>query len=234
MKRLIIFAVTCVAAALCASAAQYWRGTTDNPVWDLTTANWGSSASATTYSTYQNNTSSSQPYFDAGGATDITVDPDGVLAYVINVIGGNHTLSGGPVTAQVMDPNGGNLTIYNTVTLSPDSSNEYLGFRSRAGVSTITIGDGGVLHAEINPYSDSTLNTKLVVATGGLLKAKFRADSIKNNKFTLYFDGEHSSTRNPLTRRLQTASLSLAQVDFIFKTMIRCRPAISNSFPVRF
>ena len=182
-------AATALSLALNASAAQYWRGTTDNPVWDLTTANWASSASATTYSTYQNNTSSSQPYFDAGGATDIMVDEGGVQAYVINVTGGNHTWAGGPVTAQVMDPNGGNLTIYNTVTLSPDSSNEYLGFRSRAGVSTITIGDGGVLHAEINPYSDSTLNTKLVVATGGLLKAKFRADSIKNNKFTLYFDG---------------------------------------------
>ena len=176
-------------ATLDVGAAQYWRGTTDNPVWDLTTANWASSASATTYSTYQNNTSSSQPYFDAGGATDIMVDEDGVQAYVINVTGGNHTWTGGPVTAQVMDPNGGNLTIYNTVTLSPESENQYLGFRPRAGVSTITIGDGGVLHAEINPYSDCTLNTKLVVATGGLLKAKFRADSIKNNKFTLYFDG---------------------------------------------
>ena len=182
-------AATVAFATFNASAAQYWRGTTGNPVWDLTTANWASSASATTYSTYQNDTSSSQPYFDAGGATDIEVDEDGVLAYVINVTGGDHTWTGGPVTAQVMDPNGGNLTIYNTVTLSPESDNMYLGFRPRAGVSTITIGNGGVLHAEINPYSDCTLNTKLVVATGGLLKAKFRADSIKNNKFTLYFDG---------------------------------------------
>ena len=187
---IITVAATVAFATFNASADNfYWRGTTDNHVWDTTSLNWASSASATTYSTYQNNTSSSQPYFDAGGATDIEVDEDGVLAYVINVTGGNHTWAGGPVTAQVMDPNGGNLTIYNTVTLSPDSNNMYLGFRPRAGVSTITIGNGGELHAEINPYSDCTLNTKLVVATGGLLKAKFRADSIKNNKFTLYFDG---------------------------------------------
>lgn len=177
------------AAALDAGAAQYWRGTTDNPVWDLTTANWASSASATTYSTYQNNTSSSQPYFDAGGATDIMVDEDGVLAYVINVKGGNHTLTGGPITAQVLDPLGGDLTIFNTVTLSPGNTANWAGFRARSGGSTITVGDGGYLDAEINPFSDSTLATKLVVATGGLLKANFQTDSIKNNKFTLYFNG---------------------------------------------
>jgi hypothetical protein len=184
----LVTALIC-AAALDASAAQYWRGTTDNPVWDLTTANWASSASATTYSTYQNNTSSSQPYFDAGGATDIMVDEDGVLAYVINVKGGNHTLTGGPITAQVMDPLGGDLTIFNTVTLSPGNTANWAGFRARSGGSTITVGDGGYLDAEINPYSDSTLATKLVVATGGLLKANFQTDSIKNNKFTLYFNG---------------------------------------------
>ena len=189
MKKVMILAVACVAAALCANAAQYWRGTTDNPVWDLTTANWASSASATTYSTYQNNTSSSQPYFDAGGATDITVDQDGVLAYVINVTGGNHTLSGGPITAQVLDPLGGDLTILNTVTLSPGSTAGWAGFRARSGGSTITVGDGGYLDAEIDPYSDSTLATKLVIATNGTLKANFQTDSIKNNKFTLYFNG---------------------------------------------
>ena len=184
----LVTALIC-AAALDADAAQYWRGTTGNPVWDLTTANWASSASATTYSTYQNNTSSSQPYFDAGGATDIMVDEDGVLAYVINVKGGNHTLTGGPITAQVMDPLGGDLTIFNTVTLSPGNTANWAGFRARSGGSTITVGDGGYLDAEINPYNDSTLATKLVVATGGLLKANFQTDSIKNNKFTLYFNG---------------------------------------------
>lgn len=174
-----------------AGAVQYWRGTTDNPVWDTMTANWALSASTADRTTFQNGTGSSnhETTFDANGAADVTVDNGGVEAYVINIRGGNHTWSGGPVTAQVLDPWGGSLTIFNTVTLSPDSSNQYLGFRPRTGTSTTTIGAGGLLHAEINPYSDGSLNTKLVVATGGTLKAKFRPDSIKNNKFTLYFDG---------------------------------------------
>ena len=181
-------AAACMVAALCANAAQYWRGTTANPVWDLTTANWASSASATTYSTYQNNTTGSQPYFDAGGATDVTVNADGVLAYVINVTGGNHTLSGGPITAQVLDPFGGALTIYNDVTLTTSDSGIYLGFRPRSG-GTITVGAGGTLAAHIVPFSDGTLDTKLVVLTNGTLKARFQKDQIKNNKFTLYFNG---------------------------------------------
>ena len=182
-------AAICAGGVFGANAAQFWRGTTANPVWDTTTANWASSASATTYSTYQNNTSSSQPYFDAGGAADVTVDADGVQAYVINITGGNHSFSGGPITAQVMDPLGGNLTIFNSVTLSPESTSIYLGYRPRSGSSTVTIGAGGILTAQIVPYSDGTLNQKLLVLTNGTLKAMFNADQIKNNKFTLYFDG---------------------------------------------
>ena len=189
VNKAIIAATTCVAAALCANAAQYWRGTTENPVWDLTTANWASSSSATTYSTYQNNTSSSQPYFDAGGATDVTVDPDGVLAYVINTTAGNHTWRGGPVTAQTLDPLGGDLTIYNTVNLTTDNGSQWYGFRPRAGGSTITVGDGGVLAANLTPLNDSTLDTKLVVLTNGTLKAMCYVAGIRDNKFTLYFDG---------------------------------------------
>ena len=87
----------------------------------------------------------------------------------------------------VLDPRGGNITIYNTVNLSTNGT--YYGFRPRPGGSTITVGDGGVLTAQINPWSDSTLATKLVVLTNGTLRAMCLADSIKNNKFTLYYDG---------------------------------------------
>ena len=182
----------CVAVALCASAArQYWRGADENPVWDLTTANWAESTTTTTLVQYQNGTASSVPEatFSSTGATDVMVDAGGVQTYVVNITGGNHTWRGGPVTATVFDPLGGNLTIYNTVDLCTNTTSIYYGFRPRSGGSTITIGDGGTLSAYIVPFSDSTLATKLVVLTNGTLKARFSADQIKNNKFTLYFNG---------------------------------------------
>lgn len=183
-----VVAMALAFAALGASAAQYWRGTAENPVWDLTTANWASSSTATTYSQYQNNSTSSQPYFDAGGVADVTVDPAGVLAYVINVTGGDHALSGGPITAQVLDTFGGALTIYNDVALTTNTASIYLGFRPRTS-GTVTIGAGGTLSAYIVPFSGSTLDAKLVVLTNGTLKARFSAAQIKDNKFTLYFNG---------------------------------------------
>lgn len=179
-----------VAAAIDAGAANYfWRGTAENPVWDATAANWAADATTSARTTYQNDTTSSQPTFDAGGAADVTVAADGVKAYFINLRGGTHTLSGGQVTAEGMDPLGGNLVILNTVNCKPDGTVTYLGFRPRAGGSTVTVGNGGVLDAQIVPWSDSTLATRLVVADGGILKANFNQTSIQNNIFTLCFDG---------------------------------------------
>lgn len=173
------------------AARQYWRGTDATPVWDTTTANWASDSTTSARTTYQSGTASTNPEtdFDASGALDVTVDDGGVEAYVVNYRSGTRVWRGGPVTAQVLDPLGGNLTILNTVTLSPGSTSQYYGFRPRSGTSTTTIGDGGLMHAEINPYSNGSLNTRLVVSTNGTLKANFRTDSIKNNAFTLYFDG---------------------------------------------
>ena len=185
-------AAACMAAALGANAArQYWRGTTENPVWDLTTANWAADTTTSTLRTYQNGTASSVPEatFSSTGAENVTIDDGGVEAYVVNITGGNHIWRGGPVTATVFDPLGGNLTIYNTVNLYTNTASIYYGFRPRSGGSTITIGDGGTLSAYMVPFSDSTLATKLVVLTNGTLKARFSADQIKNNKFTLYFNG---------------------------------------------
>lgn len=183
-------AALALAAALNAGADNfYWRGTADNPVWDTTTANWASSSSATTYANYLNNTTSSQPYFDGGGASDITIAPGGVLAYVVNLTGGSYTLSGGPLTALVIDPNGGNLTIYNTVSNHYEATTSSYGFRPRSKVSTVNVGAGGHLVGQIAPWSDSTLATRLVILTNGTLTAKFQQTQIKNNKFTLCFNG---------------------------------------------
>ena len=185
-------AAACMSAALDANAArQYWRGTTENPVWDLTTANWAADTTTSTLRTYQNGTASSVPEatFSSTGVENVTIDDGGVEAYVVNITGGNHIWRGGPVTATVFDPLGGNLTIYNTVNLCTNTASIYYGFRPRSGGSTITIGDGGTLSAYMVPFSDSTLATKLVVLTNGTLKARFSADQIKNNKFTLYFNG---------------------------------------------
>ena len=42
-------AAACMAAALCANAAEnfMWRGTTENAVWDTTSLNWASDGSTT-------------------------------------------------------------------------------------------------------------------------------------------------------------------------------------------
>ena len=135
-------AAACMAAALGANAArQYWRGTTENPVWDLTTANWAADTTTSTLRTYQNGTASSVPEatFSSTGAENVTIDDGGVEAYVVNITGGNHIWRGGPVTATVFDPLGGNLTIYNTVNLCTDTTHcnhysvpQYQGRRFRA------------------------------------------------------------------------------------------------------
>ena len=100
-------------ATINAGAATYtWRGTTDNPVWDTETANWSSGGSLVPW--VNNPTSSgSNISFDSQGAKDITVTDDGVEGMELDIWGGDHTLSGGPVTVNVVDTDGGNLTIYN-------------------------------------------------------------------------------------------------------------------------
>ena len=182
MKRLIIFAVTCVATALCASAASYtWRGTTDNPVWDTTTANWSSGGSMVPW---VNSATGSSPKFDSQGAKDITVTAAGVVGFEFD-LGGTHTLSGGPVTMTVMDTNDGDITIYNHVTCT----NTSYGLRMYGGDGTLTIGAGGYLDAYFVPFS-ANFAGKLIVLTNGTFRANFHSGSLNNNnKPTIYFNG---------------------------------------------
>lgn len=82
MNRFAIVAAVCMTAALCANAArQYWRGTDENPVWDLTTANWAESTTTTTLVQYQNGTATSVPEatFSSTGATDVMIDAGGTV-----------------------------------------------------------------------------------------------------------------------------------------------------------
>ena len=186
VRKTVVFSALLL-VMLSARADQYWRGTDANPVWDTTTANWASSESGTTFSVYENKYEQTRLHFDQQGASDINVCSDGVFAYVINVVGGNHSLRGGSVSAQVLDPKGGQLEIFNAVDLA--TSNDSYGFRARAGGSTISIGAGGALTAQINPWTDSTLDTRLAVVTNGMLKAVFLQPKIRDNSFTMYFDG---------------------------------------------
>lgn len=106
-------AALALAAAINAGAENfYWRGTADNPVWDTTTANWAADASTSARKAYQSGTAATIPEtdFDSNGATEnIYIGADGVQTYVINYRDGSRTWSGGPVTAQVLDPLGGAL-----------------------------------------------------------------------------------------------------------------------------
>ena len=199
MKRFMILAVACMAAALCANAENFvWRGTTDNHVWDTTSLNWASDASTSSRKAWVNNSSSSgsNPKFDSQVATDITVDAAGVEGIELD-LGGTHTLSGGNVTMKVIDINGGNVTIYNRVTCT-DTTTSW-GFRMYGGNGTFTIGNGGYLDAYFSPYS-ADCAAKLVVVTGGTFRATFNTANLNNsNKPTIYFDGgtllhTHSST----------------------------------------
>ena len=125
-------AAICTGITLAAHAENFvWRGTTDNPVWDTTSQNWANDSSTTTRKVWVNNSSSSNPKFDSQGATDITVDAAGVEGFEFD-LGGTHTLSGGPVTMAVIDTNGGDITIYNTV----NCTNTSYGLRMFGGNGT--------------------------------------------------------------------------------------------------
>ncbi len=184
------FALAATAAltvATAASAANFvWRGSTDNPVWDTTTANWTSGGTATTW---VNNSSSSgsNPYFDSQGATDITVDAAGVEGFQFTA-GGTHTLSGGPVTMEVLDfGSGGDLTIFNRVNIH--DNNTAWGLRMIGANGTLTVADGGYLDAYFSPFNQS-YQANLVVLTGGTFRATFNPNNLNNNnKPTIYFNG---------------------------------------------
>ena len=181
-------AALALAAALDAGADNfYWRGTTDNPVWDTSTANWASDASTSARKTWVNNASSSNPRFDAQGAKDITVAADGVQGMELDIYGGDHTLSGGPVTVNVVDTDGGNLTIHNRLNCTATTSS--CGFRMHGGNGTFTVGDGGYLDAYFSPWN-ADYSAKLVVLTGGTFRATFNKSNLNNsNHPTIYFDG---------------------------------------------
>ena len=183
MKAVVVIA--CVTLALCASAETFiWRGTTENPDWDIVSENWASDASTANRKAWVNNSSSSNPKFDSNGATDITVMAEGVEGFEFDM-GGVHTLSGGPVTMRVIDVNNGNLTIYNTV-ICTDTS---YGFRMYGGTGTFTVGDGGYLDAYYSPH-DSSNAGKLVVLTNGTFRATFNKNALNNsNRPTIYFNG---------------------------------------------
>ena len=191
-------AALALAAALDAGAENFiWRGTTDNPVWDTTSLNWASDASTSARKAWVNNASSSNPSFDAQGAKDITVAADGVQGMELDIYGGDHTLSGGPVTVNVVDTDGGNLIIHNRLNCTATTSDG--GFRMKGGNGTFTVGDGGYLDAWFSPFSGDYAG-KLMVLTGGTFRATFNKSNLNNsNHPTIYFNGgtllhTHSST----------------------------------------
>ena len=170
--------MACVTSALCANAYTYfyWRGPTDNPIWDTTTANWSSGSALTTY---HNNNNDTIVKFDGGGASNITVDDDGVSALVIEFNSGAYTLNGGPITTSNVDPKGGNSIICNDVT----------GGALRLQGGTLTVGDGGYLEGSYQPWADYTPESKLIVLTNSTLKAGFDKTRISSYTSTLYFNG---------------------------------------------
>ena len=179
--------VAFVLTTINAGAANYiWRGSTDNPVWDTTTANWTLGGTATTW-VNDPSSSGSNSYLDSQGATDITVTDDGVEGFVFSA-GGTHTLSGGPVTMKVLDfGSNGNLTIFNRVNIPKD--NDAWGLRMIGANGTLTVADGGYLDAYFSPFNQS-YQANLVVLTGGTFRATFNRNNLNNgNRPTIYFNG---------------------------------------------
>ena len=177
-------ALLCAAATTDGATDYTWRGTAANPVWDTTTANWTSGGTATTWI---NDSASSNAKLDANGATDITVDAAGVEGFVFTA-GGTHTLSGGPVSMEVLDfGSSGDLTIFNRVNIH--TNNTAWGLRMIGANGTLTVGDGGYLDAYFSPFNQS-YQANLVVLTGGTFRATFNRNNLNNgNRPTIYFDG---------------------------------------------
>ena len=192
-------ALICAAATTSSAANFVWRGTSDNHVWDTTSLNWASDSSTSSRKAWVNDSASSgsNPRFDSQGAKDIEVTADGVQGMELDIYGGDHTLSGGPVTVNVVDTDGGNLTIYNHLDCTATSSG--WGFRMFGGNGTFTVGDGGYLDAYFSPFNGDYAG-KLIVLTNGTFRVTFNTANLNNsNKPTIYFNGgtllhTHSST----------------------------------------
>ena len=180
MRKLLIIGVVCaVTLGADAYTTLYWHGTTDNPVWNLVSANWRL-LGASSDSVYNNSNNDTIARFGSGYATDVAVDAGGVSALVLQLDSGNYTFRGGPITATYVDPLGGNPIIYNLVTSSG-------GLRLQGG--TLTIGSGGYLEGAYQPWGDYTPASKLIVLTNGVLKTGFDKTRISNYASTLYFNG---------------------------------------------
>ena len=85
----------------------------------------------------------------------------------------------------VIDTNGGDITIYNTV----NCTNTGYGLRMFGGNGTLTVGDGGYLNAYFSPFSAEYAG-KVIVLTNGTFRATFNRNNLNNsNKPTIYFNG---------------------------------------------
>jgi len=191
MNKLLIM-TGAAAAALCANADDfYWRGTTENSIWDLTTANWSLNGSP---AAFHNNANASVAHFDGQGATDVSVQSGGVTAYAINVDDGNHTLLGGTVTADTTEMNGGSLAIgaggYLGTTFRPTSQSTL--------ASRLTILTNGTLRAGFDKTAISSYAATLYF-NGGMLLHTY--DTYKNkvtfgkSKIVLGAGGMHVKER---------------------------------------
>ena len=183
MKKLLL--LTCAAVvALCANAYTtfYWRGPTDNPIWDTATANWSVSDSGAASTTYHHNNNDTIAKFDGQGAADVTVDAGGVSALVVEGRG-SYAFYGGPISTTYLDPYLGNLTIYNTVNSGA--------LRIISG--QITVGDGGTL--TVNSYypmgstADALDSAKVTVLSGGTLVVSNFDATVRSSYSTLYVNG---------------------------------------------
>ena len=180
----VVVAALFSVVALCANAYTYfyWRGPTDNPIWDTSTANWSVSDSGSASTTYHNNNGDTIVKFDGKGAADVTVDAGGVSALVVEGRG-SHAFYGGPISATYLDPYSGNLTIYNTVNSGS----------LRLMTGQITVGDGGTL--TVNDYhpwtstADALDSAKVTVLAGGTLVVSNFANTVRSNYSTLYVNG---------------------------------------------
>ena len=180
---IIATATMAFAAVLDAEAYTYltWNGTAESPTWDTTSENW---LNGSTPTAFVNNSTFAD--FKAVGLKDVTVQDGGITTFGIEVSGGDHTLSGGPVTTSLIDLYASNLTIFNRMNCTDTTSG--WGFRM-IGNGTFTVGDGGYLDAYFSPADDAYAG-KLVVLTGGTFRATFNTANLNNsNKPTIYFDG---------------------------------------------
>lgn len=158
----------------------YWRGSSDNPDWDYSTANWqvNGSGDLIPYSYVANST---YAIFDGSGAKDVMVDAGGVTTFALRPNAGSHVLHGGNVKATYVFPYGGNLTICNTV-----QGSVYM----RGG--SLTVGDGGYL--KVDGYypdvsTESGLASRLTVSTGGVMRVNIDTSRVSSKYSTLCFDG---------------------------------------------